>query len=399
MGRSKRIGRIVRRCGAFWLLSVTALAGTVGSEDGSGPLPADVANQTTPGDQGGMPHAVAGFEGVASPGLRIELRGGDSTGNDLSYRWFQAWGPEALVDNAETSEASLVVPRGIGTLVFVLVVRNAEGLDTATVRVPIQWQGQESTPDGLVADAGDDLRAVVGRQVTLNGVRSVPRGSIGYRWVQVGGPRVALAIEDGYVYTFVPDVPGSYRFALLVASGSAIAPPDYVRIEVEDEPALGNSAEATTDRGLDRIAVQLLEAVDGAPRTAEALGLAFEGVADRAFLYDSFDAMARELSQRLDAVLPPSEADRALWASRVFEPLSAAMLNELRGRGLDLARPEVRAATLSGPQREVLAKAIRGIAKGFRSTLTPVTGRDVAATPSDFPGERAPATPTPGRDN
>ena len=96
---------------------------------------------------------------------------------------------------------------------------------------------------------------------------------------------------------------------------------------------------------------------------------------------------------------PPGEADRARWASRVFEPLSAAMLDELRGRGLDLARPEVRAATLSDPHREALAEAIRGIAQGFRSTVTPGAIRDDAATSNVRPGERAPATPTPGRDS
>ena len=63
-------------------------------------------------------------------------------------------------------------------------------------------------------------------------MRSEPRGQIAYRWVQTGGPIVRLKIEEGYVYSFVPTVPGIYRFALVVAASGEISEPDEVCVTV-----------------------------------------------------------------------------------------------------------------------------------------------------------------------
>jgi len=69
----------------------------------------------------------------------------------------------------------------------------------------------------LRADAGDDQIGLVGRQITLNGGRSGPRGAIGYRWIQLSGPEPTARGQDGYIFTFTPRAAGIYRFALLVA--------------------------------------------------------------------------------------------------------------------------------------------------------------------------------------
>src|SRR4051812_27750205 len=66
----------------------------------------------------------------------------------------------------------------------------------------------------LRADAGDDQIGLVGRQITLNASRSEPRGEVGFRWVQVGGPTVPTPTEDGYILAFTPRVAGVYRFAV-----------------------------------------------------------------------------------------------------------------------------------------------------------------------------------------
>ena len=82
------------------------------------------------------------------------------------------------------------------------------------------------------ADAGDDQVGLIGREITLNGMRSEPRGQLAYRWIQTGGPTVRLKIEDSYVYSFVPTVPGHYRFALVVAANGEISEPDEVSVTV-----------------------------------------------------------------------------------------------------------------------------------------------------------------------
>ncbi len=93
--------------------------------------------------------------------------------------------------------------------------------------VPPQTANAEAAV--LRADAGDDQVGFVGRQMTLNGSRSEPRGKIGYRWLQLGGPDVKLKIEDGYIFTFVPSEPGIYRFALVVGEGGRILGPGHGR--------------------------------------------------------------------------------------------------------------------------------------------------------------------------
>ena len=356
---------------AAWLAAILAMASPAeAADEPPRSLPGAVVEATA-----SQPvRAVVAVEGTAASGLKIRLRGSGSTGQGLSYRWLQTWGPEAEIDDPDRADPSVIVPRGSGTLVFVLMVRNADGADAATLRVPIRWDGAESPPPGLVADAGDDLRTPVGRQITLNGIRSQPRGEIGFRWVQVDGPPVSLAIADGYVYTFVPTEPGFYRFALLVASGGSISEPDFVRVEVTSGVGVPVGSTKQPPRSIEELAASALVSVgDGADR-AGLVASAFEGVADRIELYGSFDVAFREIALRLDAVLPNDAEARSRWATLVFEPLSAALVRSLRSSGVDLARPEGRAATLAPSQRDELAAQFRAIADGFRAVGTPASG-------------------------
>jgi hypothetical protein len=124
------------------------------------------------------------------------------------------------------------MPETEDPLGFLLVIADARGIDAAEVTIPAPLPGQSGASGPLRAHAGDDQIGLVGRQITLNGSRSEPRGQLAYRWVQTGGPVARLKIEDRYIYSFVPTVPGTYRFALVVASSGEISEPDEVCVMV-----------------------------------------------------------------------------------------------------------------------------------------------------------------------
>ena len=165
----------------------------------------------------------------------------------------------------------------------------------------------------LRADAGDDQLGIVGRQVTLNGFKSEPRGQIGYRWVQTGGPTVRLKLEDGYIYSFVPTVPGLYRFALVVGSGSRISQPDEVCVTVgSGTRGIVSRNEATPAESLptQEIARAGMLALRLGPDVGEPLARTFDDTADRMDLYETYADAFAEMSRRLESVLPAGAARR-----------------------------------------------------------------------------------------
>jgi hypothetical protein len=229
------------------------------------------------------------------------------------------------------------------------------------------------SPTTLKADAGDDQLAVVGRQVTLNGVRSTPRGKVGFRWIQVGGPKVLLKIEDRYIYTFVPHVAGTYRFVLVVAQGSEISEPSPVSVTaVATPPAAANATSTGPEPGaepepLEAWMGQALATIDGGPLAAGRLAEAFDEVAGRVSLYRSYADAFSEMSRRLDAIVPEDPARRASWLDRLFVPLSGRLVAAMLERGLDLRKPEGQGAPWTDGQRDRLAELLRAMAAGCRA--------------------------------
>jgi hypothetical protein len=271
--------------------------------------------------------------------------------------------------------AHFTVPAGIGPLGFLLVVAGPNGSDTTEVTVPLDGMPRAAENTALHADAGDDQIGLVGRQITLNGVRSEPRGRIGYRWVQTGGPVVRLEIEDGYVFSFVPMVPGIYRFALVVASGSEISPPDEVTVTVgagsrnpvPAGPTSTASLPAEAPVPTQEVARSGLAAVRDGSDSAEPLARVFADTADRMHLYHTYAEAFVEMSRRLEEVLPGDAVQRTVWVEKVFSPLSGRTLEVLRAEGLDLGRPEGQTTPLSDSQKALLAEQFRLMAEGFRS--------------------------------
>jgi hypothetical protein len=226
-----------------------------------------------------------------------------------------------------------------------------------------------------LADAGDDQLAMAGRQVTLHGGGSEPRGTIGYRWIHVAGPKVRLKVETGPFFPFVPTVPGIYRFALLVAAGSQVSDPDEVTITVgAAAPILPgvtarehSAAEFVEDDSVDQIARRAAMFVHARPELVDSLASTFEEVAARMDLYEHYTSMFQELSQRLEAIIPAQPSRRKIWLERVFSPLTQSLIPLMQAEGLDLGRPEGLMTPFSSQQRARLAEQFRLMAEGFRA--------------------------------
>ncbi|WP_435005491.1 hypothetical protein P12x_003348 [Tundrisphaera lichenicola] len=320
------------------------------------------------------PKAVARFEGVASPGLRITLKSDGSTGRDLRFGWVQTEGPAVNLEQPEASTTSLVVPETDEPLRFLLIVGNAQGVSTAALTIPVEPTGAEARDPTLKADAGDDLLGTVGRQVTLNGIRSEPKGKVGFRWIQAGGPPVALKLEAGCYYTFVPTAPGVYQFALVIASGDKIAEPDYVSVTVgsalPDSPSTKATAPARTNPVAPRLPTEELTrasvlSISGVEQLAPELSRIFSEIAARMELYQSYEEAYSELSRRLDSVIPRAPELRSTWTEKLFVPLTLRMIETLKHEGLDLGRPEGQSAALTRDQRSRLAEHFRAMAGGL----------------------------------
>jgi hypothetical protein len=272
-----------------------------------------------------------------------------------------------VLDDPTSATPRFIVPAQAGLLEFVLVA--ADGNRATTFRLTVPVEGHHAGVD-LQADAGDDQVAVVGRRVTLNGLRSEPQGKIGYRWIQVAGPEVALPVQDGATYSFVPTTPGLHRFALVVAHDGAISQPDPVEVMVgtvmapaPPTPVAPPPAPAPT---LGQFAGSTLASLDGGREAAPELAAAFEEAAARVDLYDSYTELYSELSRRLEPILPADPARRRAWDQSLFGPLTAQVVQVMGQAGVDLRTPEGLHAPLPDVLRRALAAQFREMAAGFR---------------------------------
>jgi hypothetical protein len=375
MVRGSLAGRAAPACalagiaGVAWLITAAATAQGPPAPEASRPAPPSLPEMPKPLNSAVRPRAVASFEGTPAPGLPITLRADRSTGDELRVRWVQTRGPQVRLDDPEALVAHFTTPEGSGSLGFELVAANAAGVDSANLTILVDDHGQEAPATSLRADAGDDQLGLVGRQVTLNGMRSEPRGRIGFRWIQTGGPEARLKIEQGQVFSFVPTAPGVYSFALVVASGSAISEPDIVRVSVGAGTGSGmEPPSVVAPETLRDVARSALGSIRGGPDAAEDLAQAFHGVADRMALYRAYADVFLEMSRRLEWVLPEEPAKRAVWNDRLFAPLTTQLIEGLRPEGLDLRQADAQTTPLTAAQKARLADMLREMAEGFRAT-------------------------------
>jgi hypothetical protein len=192
---------------------------------------------------------------------------------------------------------------------------------------------------------------------------------------------VRFKLEDSYIFSFVPTVPGVYRFALVVAIGSDISLPDEVSITVgSGARSVARAAPSGPPTGVlpaqepvatQEVARSALAAIRGASDSAGSLAEVFDFTADRMDLYESYADAFREMSRRLEEVIPAESAKRADWNERLFNPLTVRILEVMRTEGLDLSVAEGQNAPLAAAQRAALAEQFRLIAEGFRSAARP----------------------------
>lgn len=332
---------------------------------------------------GTSPIAAARYEGIAAPGVQIALKGDGSSGSGLRYRWVQTQGPPATLSDPTQATARVTVPEASGTLGFLLVVSNEAGMDSVALKVPVEGRPRPMADGQLRADAGDDQIAVIGRQITLNGSRSEPRGKIGFRWIQTGGPQVRLKIEEGHIFSFVPAEPGTYRFALVVADGGVISQPDEVEVTTTSPaaatsrasspplPALASTPVARDPELLGAFVRTSLARLDGGQAAAEAMAETFDAIAGRMGLYRTYEEAFSEMSRRLDAIVPQDPARRAIWIEKLFGPVTSRLVEEMRKEGLDLSTAPGRAASLTEAQRSRMAEVFRAISEGAKAVSRP----------------------------
>ncbi len=143
------------------------------------------------------PTARAGEDQTVPEGAEVTLDAAASSDPDngiAAFKWRQVQGPSvALTDNTAAQpifQAPQVGPEG-ASILFELTVTDGGGLqDTDTCMVTIK-----SVNSPPVANAGIDLEAVAGQEVTLDGSQSkdADDGIAAYQWRQTEGSPVALS--------------------------------------------------------------------------------------------------------------------------------------------------------------------------------------------------------------
>lgn len=315
--------------------------------------------------------AVARTEGTPSPGLRVTLNGSGSSGGRLWFRWLQTQGPKVAIDDSTKAEAHFLVPLDASILGFVLVVGDASGVEARPLSIEVEDPERDADNQALKADAGDEQTARVGRRVVLNGVRSEPKGKLRFRWIQVGGPKLSLRANDGPTCSFVPGLPGTYQFALVVAStGGMMSETSLVTVKVSGATRAAAGSVDGPPMAIDELARASLASIEGGGRYAEDLSRAFDTVADRIDTYRNYTEATTEMARRLDAIVPRDKERRAVWTEQFFGPLMTQVVAGMRVEGLDLTQPEAPGKPMTRPQRARLADQLRYTAAGLRSAKT-----------------------------
>ena len=299
-----------------------------------------------------------------APGTRIVVRvkGAEAAGTTCS--WKQVDGPPVEIPDPAATNLELIVPDLARNLGFLVTLKSESGERVIRIQIPVR-QNLEKT-NRLQADPGGDQLGLVGQRITLNGIESTPVGKVGFRWIQVDGPRVQKPIQDRGYYSFIPPSAGVYRFQLLVAEQSQISEPAEVKVVVGLPPLSrpeSTGAQAGSRTALDRLSVLALSTLDHnlLGRVSQSL----DEIADRSSLYTTFGDAGTEMMRRFDAIVPADPGTRQVWTQVLFQPLSQLLTMEMLNTGLDLRTPGAANQTLSTAQRDQLQRSFRAYAEAL----------------------------------
>jgi hypothetical protein len=358
---------------AIGLMLVLISPPIVRAEDSLPPLPGEKPKVATAVDE-------VVYQGVIVPGARVEIGPDEPVPAGTSFRWTQVEGPTVAIDNPSAAKIHFNAPAGAKKLAFLMSVKSSRGERSTRVMVPISEPKSATPAPGVarnlagslpVADGGDDQVGQVGRRITLNGTRSRPVGRVGYRWLQLSGPTASEVTEDGGSYSFVPAMPGSYRFALVVAHESRASVPDVVAVVVGQpaRPIPTASAPrpaASESSKLWQAVASAIAAIPGGADTADKIADVFESVADRTPLFKTYGELQSEMTRRLDVVIPNEPSLRAAWSSQVLVPLSQITSAELLAIGIDSRLSPEAYRPLETSQKERVQAIFKGLAVAFR---------------------------------
>lgn len=321
--------------------------------------------------QGPPAEAEIRYAEAPAPGAQIVLELNPPAEPGTTHHWAQIEGPPVAIADPASPRLRVTVPEGAAQLAFRLVLRNAQGERSVRLVVPVRTAAPPADPNLPHADAGDDQIALVGRRITLDGSRSGPAG-VGYRWIQLSGPKAAQTREENGYFSFVPAATGIYRFALIVGAGTALSQPDEVEVTVGQPPSR-NPAEAESAAPAQAPSTSgagTLEAVYGRVALDQVAGV-LDSVADRCPLYTSFSDLTSELGRRLDAILPADPQSRQVWTKGIFEPLTQRTTLEMLPAGLDLRLLQGHQQALTAPQQDRLQAVFRTYARTLRARPSP----------------------------
>ncbi len=110
--------------------------------------------------------------------------------------------------------------------------------------IPVLWSLAGAAAAAPTARAGRDFLAYPGEVVTLDGTASEETDGAAWRWVQIGGPTVALRDGDGPRPRFTLPAPGRYSFELVLRAGETASAPDVVEVIAVD-PGAGDRLRET----------------------------------------------------------------------------------------------------------------------------------------------------------
>ncbi|GEM_PF-140242 len=163
----------------------------------------------------------------------------------VRYAWLQTAGPGVQIEDADQAVASFAAPSLASqkTLRFMVTTCDGAGAvgraEVSVVVIADPNYGQPaSSPSRPVADAGEDLRTLPGREVMLDGSGSTGQG-LSYRWRQVSGKHVQLSSTDTVTTTFQapeydPNDTNILLFELAVTDSNGRTVTDRVQVKVRN---------------------------------------------------------------------------------------------------------------------------------------------------------------------
>ncbi|MBU2182384.1 MAG: PKD domain-containing protein, partial [Gammaproteobacteria bacterium] len=191
------------------------------------------------------PVANAGPDQTPAVAEWVTLDGSASTdvdGDPLSYLW-------RIISSPENSDALLSAPGSSLTQLqidvpgsYVIGLTVHDGI-LSSVEDTLILNTRNSAPQ---ANAGSDLTALVGANVTLDGSAStdIDGDPLSFSWSLLSKPAGSAALlsnANGIMPSFVIDVAGTYQFQLIVNDGLLDSPPDTMTVSTDNSPPVANA--------------------------------------------------------------------------------------------------------------------------------------------------------------